>query len=151
MKNTDSTQRQYRNKVSLGKRQEYVAIAELLRRGFDIYIPVVDDQGIDCVIRRGDKDYVELQIKARSEDCQPKNAGKFTGLKIPEPRENYFFLLYSHQAQTCWVFCSTELVALATENNVGTYEITLTGVKKGKAYAFPQYSEYENNFEILMT
>ena len=120
-----------------------------------MYIPVVDDQGIDGVIRRGDKDYVELQFKACSEDCLPKNAGKFTGVKIPEPRENYFFLLYSHQAKTCWIFRSTELVALAlpnkTEDNVGTYEITLTGLKKGKAYAFPQYSEYENNFEILMT
>lgn len=42
----------YRSTASFGKRQEYVVIAELLRRGFDVYQTLVDDQGIDCVIRQ---------------------------------------------------------------------------------------------------
>ena len=137
----------------LGKWGEYIAIAELLRRGFDVYIPLVDNQGIDCVIRHSDNDYVELQIKARSADCERENAGKFTRLKIPKPRENYFFIFYSEQAKTFWILPSTYLVAKARKNktgdNKGTYNINLTGVKKGEAYALSKYSEYENNFEIL--
>lgn len=42
----------FRTSASFGKRQEYVAIAELLRRGFDVYMTLVDDQQIDCIIRQ---------------------------------------------------------------------------------------------------
>ena len=146
---------QYRNTASFGKRQEYIAIAELLQRGYDVYTPLVDDQGIDCVIRRGDQDYVDLQIKARSKDCDLKNAGRFTAMKIPNPREKYFFLFYSEQAKTSWIFPSIKLVELAFQNkkgkNVETYSINLTGQRNGEAYALPKYSEYEGNFELLMT
>ncbi len=36
----------YRDTASFGKRQEYSVIAELLKRGFDVYMTLVDDQGI---------------------------------------------------------------------------------------------------------
>ena len=58
----------YRDSASFGKRQEYVAVAELLKRGFDVFITLVDDQQIDC-ISKFDEDpprYVDVQIKARS-------------------------------------------------------------------------------------
>lgn len=32
----------YRDSSSFGKRQEYIAIAELLKRGFDVYMTLVD-------------------------------------------------------------------------------------------------------------
>lgn len=41
----------HRNTASFGKRQEFIAVAELLRRGFDVYMTQVDDQQIDCIIR----------------------------------------------------------------------------------------------------
>lgn len=41
----------HRSTASFGKRQEYIAVAELLRRGFDVYMTLVDDQQIDCVVR----------------------------------------------------------------------------------------------------
>lgn len=59
----------YRHTASFGKRQEFIAIAELLRRGFDVYQTLVDDQQIDCVIRKevsGNPVYLDIQIKARS-------------------------------------------------------------------------------------
>jgi hypothetical protein len=40
----------YRDTASFGKRQEFIVIAELLRRGFDVYLTLVDDQGISSVI-----------------------------------------------------------------------------------------------------
>lgn len=95
--------RTYRNSASFGKRQEYVAIAELLRRGFDVYQTLVDDQGIDCIIRQdaqGEPCYIDIQIKARSKDCNPGNAGRFAAMEITSPRPNYFFIFYSEQVDT---------------------------------------------------
>jgi len=34
-----------------GKQGEFAVIGELLRQGFDVYLPVIDIHGIDCVIR----------------------------------------------------------------------------------------------------
>ena len=70
----------FRNSASFGKRQEFAAIAKLLSLGFDVYETMVDDQGIDCVIRiprDNDLRYLDIQIKARSKNVNPKNAGLF--------------------------------------------------------------------------
>lgn len=155
MENTKLTQGQYRHKASFGKRQEYIAIAELLKQGYDVYIPLVDDQHIDCVIRRGDHDYVDLQIKARSKDGKPREAGRFAAMNIPNPRKKYFFLFYSDQIETYWIFPSVVLVNLASQNkkgeNVGKYHVNLTGCskKEGGVYPLAKYSKYQNNFDLL--
>lgn len=68
----------YQTSASFGKRQEYVAMAELLRRGFDVCQTLVDDQQIDCAIRRekdGELSYLDIQIKARSKLA--KDSGTF--------------------------------------------------------------------------
>ena len=87
----------FRDSASFGKRQEFVAIAELLRRGFDVYLTLVDDQQIDCVVRKEIKGvplYLDIQIKARSKDCNPKNAGRFAALEVRNPRPNFFFIFF---------------------------------------------------------
>jgi len=147
----------FRHRASFGKRQEYIAIGELLRRGFDVYIPLVDDQHIDCVVRRGDQDYIEIQIKARSKDCQAIDAGRFAAMDIPNPRPNYFFVFYSEQIETYWVFPSLELVSLASQNkkgkNKGKYHINLTGnsQRKDGVYPLERFDKYRNNFDLLCT
>lgn len=152
MKGTKSTQSAYRNRASFGKRQEYIAIAELLRRGCDVYMTLVDDQQIDCVIRRGDHDYIDLQIKAKSEICAPGNAGVFAPLKIPCPRDKYYYLFYCEHIKTYWIIPSKALVKKAKKSETeGTYTINLTRTKKGKVYAREEFSEYENNFKPLIS
>ena len=150
-------QGQYRNRVSFGKRQEFIAIAEFLRRGFDVYIPLVDDQQIDCVIRRDNHDYVDLQIKSRSKEIADINAGLFSAMQIRNPRKNYFFLFYVEHLDVgaYWIFPSLELVEKASRNkkgkNKGKYSINLTGCRGGQVYALPKYSQYKNNFDLLQT
>lgn len=145
----------FRNRASFGKRQEYTVIAEMLKRGFDVYIPLVDDQHIDCILRRGDGDYLDVQIKARSNDCIPFDAGRFAAMDIPNPRDNYFFIFYSEQTDCHWIFPSLKLVGLASRNkhgaNVGKYHINLTGwsKKKGQVYPSSKFDEYKNNFSLL--
>lgn len=103
----------FRHSASFGKRQEFGAIAELLRRGYDVYVTLVDDQGIDCIVRQGPNRYFDVQVKARSSDASPRNAGFFPQLKIPNPRDNYVFVFFAEgigERGTYWVIPSTRLV-----------------------------------------
>ncbi len=88
----------FRDSASFGKRQEYVAVAELPKRGFDVYMTLVDDQQIDCIVRF-DEDpprYVDVQIKARSKGA--KHPGTFAAMRVRRPRESFFFIFYSEAA-----------------------------------------------------
>ena len=103
----------FRSSASFGKRQEYLVVAELLRRGFDVYMTLVDDQQIDCIIRLECDEvlrYQDIQIKARSEDCEPTNAGRFAAMEIRKPRENFFFIFSSEQAGMYWIMFSLKLI-----------------------------------------
>jgi len=146
----------FRHSASFGKRQEYIAIAELLKRGFDVYMTLVDDQGIDCVIRieeGRELRYLDIQIKARSADCLPKNAGTFANIQIPNPRPNYFFIFYSEQAEKHWVIPSLALAAHASRrksgDNVGSYTIKFTNHTSAGVTPRPKFVEYEGAFHLL--
>ncbi|KUK10378.1 MAG: Uncharacterized protein XD50_1349 [Clostridia bacterium 41_269] len=123
--------RNFRNTASFGKRQEYVVIAELLRRGFDVYQTLVDDQGIDCIIRQergGELRYLDIQIKARSKECSSKDVGRFAAMNIIDPRPNYFFIFYSEQTNTYWVVPSEDLVKLAYRNKTGKKRVDTASI-----------------------
>src|SRR6185295_14498404 len=107
----------FRSSASFGKRMEFVAVGELLRRGYDVYMTLVDDQQIDCIIRQevnGLPYYVDIQIKARSNIA--KNPAVFAGLEIRNPRQNYFFLFYSEVVDMYWVMPSLEFIQHANQN-----------------------------------
>jgi hypothetical protein len=148
----------YRDAASFGKRQEYAAVAELLRLGHDVYMTLVDDQQIDCVIRKevkGKPVYIDIQIKARSNQCKPYNAGTFSAMAVRKPRRNFFFIFYSEQANCYWVLPSLELVKEATRNksgsNAGKYRIVFTNHsrKTGEVKPRPRFDKYKDNFELL--
>jgi len=148
----------FRSSASFGKRQEFVAIAELLRRDFDVYLTLVDDQQIDCVVRRevdGKPVYLDIQIKARSKDCNPRNAGTFAALEVRNPRPNFFFIFYSEQADSYWIMPSLDLVKEANQNkagqNAGRYRIVFTNLsrKTGQVSPRPRFEKYRDNFGLL--
>lgn len=148
----------FRSSASFGKRQEFVAIAELLRRGMDVYLTLVDDQQIDCIVRlerRGRPVYIDVQIKARSMDCNPWNAGRFAAMEIRRPRKNFFFVFYSERADAYWVVPSRDVVRLANRNkagkNAGKYSIVFTNysTKTGKVTSRPKFKRYENAFSLI--
>jgi len=148
----------YRHTASFGKRQEFVAIAELLRRGFDVYMTLVDDQQIDCVIRQETRKgpvYQDIQIKAGSRYCAPTNFGRFAGMRIPDPRPGYFFIFYSEPAGAYCVMPSLDLVRLASQNrkgkNKGTYTIQLARWRRRttEVRPRPKFDRYRDNFDLL--
>ena len=149
----------YRSSASFGKRQEYIAVAELLRRGFDVYMTLVDDQQIDCIIRleeAGGPRYLDIQIKARSNDAL--NAATFAAMSIRRPRKDFWFIFYSEAAHTYWVMPSEDVVRHANENkggesgdgkNKGKLRIVLANLTKGGWTPRPKFREYENSFDSL--
>jgi hypothetical protein len=74
------------NKLTFGKICEYQIISELLREGFEVFIPTIDDRGIDCIIRNKKGKFIEIQIKGR----QPRD---IFNIKSFIPKDNYFFVL----------------------------------------------------------
>lgn len=144
----------YRSSASFGKRQEYIAVAELLKRHFDVYMTLVDDQQIDCVVRipGSPPSYIDLQVKARSKSA--KHAGVFSALEIREPRENFLFLFYSEPCDTYWVMPSLDVVSLANKvqsgANAGKYRIAFANCNvRGVWKPRPKWKRYENAFDLI--
>jgi hypothetical protein len=146
----------FHSSASFGKRQEYMAVAELLRRGHDVYMTLVDDKQIDCIIRKETKGrlrYLDIQIKARSEDCDPRNAGRFAAMEIRHPRKYFFYIFYSDQAKKYWVIPSLKLIKEAhrskTGINKGKYTIDLCNTNRKGIFPHPRFRKYEDAFELL--
>jgi hypothetical protein len=53
----------FRHSAGFGRRMEYWLIGQMLKEGLDVYVPLVDDFGIDAVIRKDDDEFIEVQIK----------------------------------------------------------------------------------------
>ena len=140
----------HKNPAAFGKRQEYAAIAELLRRGFDVYPTLVDVQGIDCVIRLDEERYLDIQIKARSIEAKQWN---FFAAMTVNPRDNFYFIFYTEKNDTFWVIPSRDLVDLCVENpsgkNKGKMNLSLPKLDSGeKAGRFEDYKN-DSGFRLL--
>lgn len=148
--------KKFRHSAGFGKRIEFSIIAQLLKEGLDIYIPLVDDNGIDAVIRKPDGTFVEIQIKARSEDVKLGSEGLFAGIHH-DYRPNYWFIFHAEKMfdeRSCngspipmtWVLSSREFLNESYENkggkNKGLRSICFSGKKGGKPYAKSKYSKY---------
>jgi len=128
--------RTFRNSASFGKRIEYWIIGEMLKEGLDIYVPLVDDDAIDAVIRRKDKTFITVQIKARSKLVGDRAAGLFAAIPH-ELRQNYWFVFYSERMDMKWIMTSDEFIQDSFRNksgkNKGEQSIWFNGHKTDKA------------------
>lgn len=145
----------FRHSASFGKRQEFGAIAELLRRGYDVYVTLVDDQGIDCIVRQGPRRYFDIQVKARSAEATARNSGFFPQLKITNPRRNYVFVLYAEgigERGTYWVIPSTYFarrgfaLTIKSGPRKGQHRIKLNNGSRAR----PKYAKYIDAWEAAL-
>jgi hypothetical protein len=81
------------NNLTFGKICEYRIISELLREGFEVFLPTIDNRGVDCIIKNKNNHYLEIQIKGR----QPRDI-----FNIPPfmPKNDYFFILIPSDQKT---------------------------------------------------
>lgn len=145
--------RPYRHSAGFGKRMEYWIIGRMLKEGLDVYVPMVDDFGIDAVVRKSDGAFVEIQIKARSRDVKFGDAALFAAI-THETRENYFFVFYSERMDLMWIMSSEEFIREAVLNktgkNKGKRSIWFNGrrTREGTEHPKPQFDRYlASNFD----
>lgn len=141
----------FRHSAGFGKRMEYYIVGRMMKEGLDCYLPLVDDHGVDCVIKKPNGRFIEIQIKARSKDVKDGDAALFANI-IHEYTPNYYFVFYSERLDTTWVMSSKEFleecVTNKTGKNKGTRSIWFNGNRTDKKtgvkaeYCKPQFEKY---------
>ncbi|MBX7135384.1 MAG: hypothetical protein K1X67_22165 [Fimbriimonadaceae bacterium] len=141
----------FRHSAGFGRRMEYWVIGRMLKEGLDVYVPLVDDFGIDAVVRRPSGEFLECQIKARSKTVGFGDAALFAAIRH-EIRNNYVFIFYSERMDTTWIMTSEEFLSNSfvnkTGKNAGNRSVWLNGIKKDKVtgerveYVRPQFEKF---------
>lgn len=123
----------FRHSAGFGKRMEYNLIGKMLMEGLDCYVPLVDDHGVDCIIKKEDGTFIEIQIKARSSEVADGDAALFSAI-VHEYTENFYFVFYSERLDTIWIMSSEEFLKECVTNkngkNVGKRSIWFNGNRK---------------------
>lgn len=137
----------FRHSAAFGKRIEYFIVGLMLKEGLDVYMPLVDDDAIDAVVKKPDGSFVEVQIKARSRDVNFGDAALFAAL-THEHRPNYWFVFYSERMDEKWILSSKEFIKESNQNktgkNVGKRSIWFNGrhTKNNTEHVKPQFEQY---------
>ncbi len=137
----------FRNSAAFGKRIEYYIVGRMLKDGLDVYLPLVDDDAIDAVVKKPDGSFVEVQIKARSNKVRFGSAALFAALKH-DYRPNYWFVFYSERMDKTWILSSNEFILESSRNktgkNAGKRSIWFNGknTKDNKEHVKPQFEKY---------
>ena len=141
----------YRHSAGFGKRMEYNLVGKMLMEGLDCYMPLVDDHGVDCVIKKSDGTFIEIQIKARSNEVTDGDAALFAAINH-EYTKNCFFVFYSERLDKMWILSSEEFlqecVTNKTGKNAGKRSIWFNGNKKNpktgqkEEYVKERYDKY---------
>ena len=141
----------FRHLAGFGKRMEYWIIGRLLKEGFDVYVPLVDDDAIDAVIRRSDGSFITVQIKARSKSVVKGYAGLFA-VRSHELRKDYWFVFYSERMDMMWIMSEKEFIKKSLKTKSGKWKglrsISFNGrkteKKSGKVteHCKPQFIKY---------
>ena len=141
----------FRHSAGFGKRMEYNLVGKMLMEGLDVYLPLVDDHGVDCVIKKEDGAFIEVQIKARSSEVTDGDAALFAAI-THELTPNFYFVFYSERLDLMWIMSSEEFlqecVTNKTGKNAGKHSIWFNGnrtdPKTGnkKEYCKTQFKKY---------
>ncbi len=141
----------FRHSAGFGKRIEYNLIGKMLMEGLDVYLPLVDDHGVDCIIKKEDGTFIEVQIKARSSEVMDGDAALFSAI-THSLTPNFYFVFYSERLDSMWIMSSEEFlqecVTNKTGNNKGKHSIWLNGNRtdkqtgKKKEYCKAKFEKY---------
>lgn len=146
----------FRHSAAFGKRIEYYIVGLMLKQGLDVYMPLVDDDAIDAVVKKPDGSFVEVQIKARSKKVKFGDAALFAAL-THEYRPNYWFVFYSERMDKTWILSSREFIKESNQNkkgkNIGKRSIWFNGknTREKREHVKPQFEKYlVNDFKRIL-
>jgi len=143
----------FHSSAGFGKQIESLIVGQMLSEGLAVYLPVVDDHGVDALIlRSGGSSVALVQIKARSEHVAPGDAAFFAAIDHPKERKDYWFVFYSERMKERWIMTSREFINSSnrhkTGKNAGKRSIRLNGIRHDKAtgqyreHALPRFETY---------
>jgi hypothetical protein len=106
-----------------GKRGEYEVIGKLMQEGFIVYTPVLDCDGVDCVIKNEKGRLIEIQIKTR-------NKGEGYNKQFIIKRElncslDFFICCYLIDTKEIWFIPSFTFKKLSEPNENGWNVLTM--------------------------
>lgn len=85
------------NRSRNGKSSELMVAGELIRHGLDIYLPLVDDQAIDMIIRQpigNEVKHYDVQVKSVS------GYNRIIGLRDIEAKDDTYILILHYRHST---------------------------------------------------
>lgn len=123
-----------------GKLGENVIIGEFLKRGFDVYLPVVD-KGVDCIIKGASGTFYEIQIKTRATE---RRGGNYFYVRNFQPRSNFFVVCYLASTNDAYILPSKVFAEQSSEaySRRGVRRRLVLTEKKRRLL-----SHYRDNFE----
>ena len=127
----------------LGKRGEYTALGRMLDLGLDVYVPVVDVENIDFVVRNNKGGYQAVQVKTRA----PKKKGEIFDVGLPRARRDFVVILHIAGTEDFWVLPFKVFVRHGIKSEYfekrGKVRLILTEKKKKALHS------YRGNFNLL--
>lgn len=99
-----------------GKYSEFVVISKLLERGYKVYMPTLDNYGIDCLVDVGEGNYKEIQVKSSRQDNPT-----FTQRNL-KPRDRLYVVchLRTYRGDDFWIIPSKDFAKIGTQTNGDT-------------------------------
>lgn len=135
--------------AAIGKQGELFVFGELLQRGIVPYVPLVDLEGIDAIIRLDGGCYREIQIK-KLEKQKDVRWFQVRNLRASE----HLFILCVERDNTVWVLPSLIFEKYATKSRTSSgmiYDLNLEG--RFQRHGRPRkdlLARYRNNWNLLI-
>jgi hypothetical protein len=127
-----------------GKRWEFFTFGKLLEKGYSVFIPAVDNEGIDCLVDVGHGHYKEIQVKSSAR-------GTFS-IRNFEARDSYYIVCvkagpHSQQPEDVWVVPSKLFGKLSHSTKDGGVQL---GIGKPLTTNYETLREHRDNFDHLL-
>jgi len=128
-----------------GKQAELQIFGELLKRGHQVYTPMIDTEGIDCLVDVGDGRYKEIQVKYR-EKSPLFQVRKF------KPRDSFYIIccLGLGTEGKIWVIPSKIFDQLGNTAKANGREYTRLAIGREGSDSYEKLIQYYGNFHQLL-
>jgi hypothetical protein len=127
-----------------GKHVEHHIISLMLKEGLDVYLPIMDNNGVDMVVKRPDGKFVEVQIKARSKGA--KCPAFFPDIRHDGPKSRFWFVFFIAEFDSIIVLSSREFLLYSNDTKRGrknwSRQIRFDGRVEGRPCIQLKYRKY---------
>ncbi len=135
--------------ISTGKIGEFHVFRELLRRGVNPYVPLVDIEGVDAVIKTKTGHYLELQVKTVATE---KSARWFQVQRL-RARHGYYIVCVALTIDPieAWIIPANVFEQHATVDKGGLYDLNLDSTARGSDVPRAKLlAEYREAWHLLV-